>query len=224
MEIWLDSCNSQAIQAACRYGIIFGITTNPSLISKAGADPETIIHRLLDEQDGMLAVQVVSDKADEIVRQAHKLHAISERIVVKVPVIQQGLLAMKTLAENKVPIMATAVFNLNQALLAALAGADYLAPYVGRMYSSGIDAMEALQAIKKIYEHYNLSTRILAAALQSPEQITTCAKMGIHAITLKESLFNQFMADDSNTLEALEGFTSDWEGSKYKSSAFLGIS
>ncbi|MBA3817022.1 MAG: fructose-6-phosphate aldolase, partial [Parachlamydiaceae bacterium] len=108
-------------------------------------------------------------------------------------------------------------FNPNQALLAGLAGADYLAPYVGRMYSSGIDAVEALQAMKTIYDQYKIDTRIIGAALQSPEQITVCAKMGIHAVTLKDSLFNQFIADDPCTLESLEGFAADWELSKFKS-------
>lgn len=220
MEIWLDTCNSQVIKAAGQYGIIFGITTNPSILSKAQTDPEAVIHRLLDEQDGLVAVQVVADRADEMIRQALKLHSISDRIIVKVPVTQQGLIAMKTLSEREVPLMATAVFNPNQALLAALAGADYLAPYVGRMYSSGIDAIEALQTIKAIYDHYKIETRIIAAALQSPEQITVCAKIGMHAVTLKESLFNQFMANDSCTLESMEGFAADWE---LKSSSLLGI-
>lgn len=222
MEIWLDTCNSQAIKAACQYGIIFGITTNPSILAKANADPETIINRLLDEQDGPVAVQVVTENSEEMITQALKLHSISERVIVKVPVTQQGLIAMKTLSEREVPLMATAVFNPNQALLAALAGADYLAPYVGRMYNSGIDAVEALETIKCIYNHYKLETRIIAAALQSREQITACAKMGIHAVTLKESLFNQFIANDSYTLESLESFNADWETRKYKSSTLLG--
>jgi transaldolase len=217
MEIWLDTCNIQAIKAACRYGIIFGITTNPSILSKAGVDPEAVINKMLDEQDGPVAVQVVADKAEEIIHQALKLHSISERIIVKVPVTQQGFISMKALSEHEVPIMATAVYNPNQALLAGLTGANYLAPYVGRMYSSGIDAIEALQSIKVIYDHYKIETHIIAAALQSPEQITVCAKMGIHAVTLKESLFNQFMADDSCTLESLEGFTADWELNKKSS-------
>lgn len=223
MEIWLDACNSQAVKAACQYGIVFGITTNPTILSRADADPGTVIHRLLDEQDGLVAVQVVADKTEEMFRQALKLHSISERIIVKVPVTQQGIIAMKMLSEQEVPIMATAVFNPNQALLAALAGADYLAPYVGRMYNSGIDAIEALQIIKTIYDNYQMKTRIIAAALQSAEQITACAKMGIHAVTLKESLFNQFMADDSDTLEALESFAADWELSRFKSSSLLNI-
>lgn len=222
MEIWLDTCNSQSIKAACQYGIISGITTNPSILSKADEDPEKVILRLLDEQDGLVAVQVVADEADLMIRQALKLHSMSDRIIVKVPVIQQGLIAMKSLSEQEVPIMATAVFNPNQALLAALAGANYLAPYVGRMYSSGIDAIEALETIKSIYGHYHFETRIIAAALQSPEQIAVCAKIGIDAVTLKGSLFNQFMANDPFTLESLEGFAADWELGK-KSSSLLGV-
>lgn len=223
MEIWMDSCNSKAIEAACQYGIIYGVTTNPTLLAKVDCDLEKAINKLLDVQDGPVAVQVVAEEAEAIVHQALQLHSFSDRIVVKIPVTQQGLIAMKRLADHQLSVMATAVFQPNQALLAALAGADYLAPYVGRMYSAGIDALEALQTMKTMFERYHLKTKLIAAALQSAEQISSCAAMGIPAVTLKDSLFNQLMADDPNTIESLEGFASDWLKFKHKSSTLLSV-
>lgn len=221
MEIWMDSSDSKAIEAACHYGIIFGVTTNPTLLAKVDCDLDKAINKLLDIQDGPVAVQVIADEADAIVHQALQLHAFSDRIIVKIPVTQQGLIAMKRLEDHQLSVMATAIFQTNQAVLAALAGADYLAPYVGRMYSSGIDALEALQTMKTILDNYRLKTKLIAAALQSPEQISSCAAMGIQAVTLKESLFNQFIADDPNTLDSLEGFAADWQKSRHKSAALL---
>lgn len=223
MEIWIDSCDSEVIANACRYGIIFGVTTNPSILAKSESDLEKTINQLLDIQEGPVAVQVIADEADAMFRQAQALHSFSDRIIVKVPVTQQGLIAMKRLSEHEVAVMATAVFQPNQALLAALAGADYLAPYIGRMYNSGIDALEALQTMKIMYEKYELRTKLIAAALQSPEQITSCAAMGIHAITVKESLFAQLIADDPYTIDSLEGFAADWEKSRHQSSMLLGV-
>lgn len=223
MEIWIDSCDSQVIADACRYGIIFGVTTNPSMLAKSDCDLEKVINKLLDVQDGPVAIQVVADEASAMVHQAIALHTFSDRIVVKIPLTQQGLIAMKQLSEQEISIMATAVFQPNQALHAALAGADYLAPYIGRMYNSGIDALESLQTMKTIFDKYTLKTKLIAAALQSPEQITACAAMGISAVTMRGTLFNQFVTDDPYTIESLEGFAADWEKCKHKSSILLGV-
>lgn len=221
MEIWIDTFDNQAVAFASQFGILFGVTTNPSLLAKADSEPEKVINKLLDAQDGPVAVQVTADEADGMISQALALHAFSDRIIVKIPVTQQGLLAMKDITQNNISVMATAVFDPNQALLAALAGADYCAPYIGRMFSSGIDALVSLQSMKAIYDKYQFKTKLIAAALQSTEQIGSCAEMGIPAITLKEPLFAQFLADQEFTLSSLEGFASDWENMKYKSTLLL---
>lgn len=221
MEIWLDTCDSQSIEAACQLGIIHGITTNPSILAGAHADPEKVINTLLDLQDGPVAVQITAAASDEMIRRAMALHAFSDRIIVKLPVTQQGLIAIKALSQEEVCTMATAVFQPSQALLAALAGADYVAPYLGRMFDAGIDAQAALQSMVTIYRQYGFKTKILAAAIKTTDQIIACAEMGISAVTLKNSLFGRFVADDSYTLDSIKAFSEDWEAREYQSASLL---
>lgn len=215
MEIWLDTCDSRVISHANRLGIIHGVTTNPSLLAGAKEDHDKVIHRLLDVQDGPLAVQVTAMEADEMIRQALALQAISDRIIVKIPVIQEGLTAMKTLVEEGIAIMATAVFQPNQALLAALAGADYVAPYLSRMFDEGIDAYASLDTMASIYKNYQFKTKILAAALRTTDQITTCAAAGVAAVTLKSMLYSQFVANEQATLNSLRAFAEEWEAREH---------
>lgn len=216
MEIWLDTCDSQIVSTACRLGIIHGITTNPSILASAQEDQDKVISRLLDIQKGPVAVQVVADDADEMIKQALALHDFSHRIIVKIPVVQEGLAAMKVLVQEGISIMATAVFQPNQALLAGIVGADYVAPYVSRMFDEGIDAYSALETMASIYKNPQFKTKILAAALRTTEQITTCASMGISAVTLKGQLFSQFIANDKATVNSLMAFAEDWEACKYQ--------
>lgn len=210
MEIWLDSCDIHAIKSACKFNIVYGVTTNPSILSKTKEDPKVIISALLEIQNGPVAVQVVAKESDAMIQQALALNAFSSRIIVKVPVTKEGLVAMTAISQEYVPVMATAVFHPHQALLAALAGADYVAPYLGRMYDVGIDAHAALKEMQTIYRHYNFKTKILAAAIKTSGQIMNCAEMGISAVTLKETLFEQFLCDDSHTKAALQTFEADW--------------
>lgn len=211
MEIWLDTCDTRVISTACRLGIIYGVTTNPSILANAQENHEKVISQLLEIQDGPLAVQVTSEDANEMIKQGLALHSVSDRIIVKIPVIQEGFVAMKALVQEGVSIMATAVFNPNQALLAAIAGADYVAPYFGRMLDEGLDAQTALETMVLIYKNYQFKTKILAAALRTTDQITACASLGILAVTLKSSLFSQFVANDHSTLNCLSAFAEDWE-------------
>lgn len=221
MKIWLDTCDSKSIKLANDLGILYGITTNPTLIAAESGEIDDIVNRLLDEQDGPLAIQVTADRADEMIKQAVALHTFSDRIFVKVPVIREGLLAMKELAAQNIPVMATAVFHPNQALLAALAGADYVAPYLCRMFDVGIDAYAALQTMLTIYKNYDVKTQIIVAALRTTDQITACAAAGVSAVTMKSSLFTQFIADDSAALTSLRAFSEDWAARKRKESTLL---
>lgn len=213
MEIWLDSCNREIIKAACKFNIIYGITTNPSLIARTKERPEKIINDLLELQHGPVAIQVIAINSAEIIQQALALSAFSPRIIVKIPVTQEGLIAMKALSQDHIPVMATAIFQPNQALLASLAGAAYVAPYLGRMIDAGIEAHSSLQTMQTICNQYNFKTKIIAAAIKTPEQITACAEIGVKAITLKSALLDQFLCDDPYTLDALQAFSEDWESS-----------
>ncbi len=221
MEIWLDSCNHDAVKAACKFNIIYGVTTNPSLLATANKDPHYIIRGLLDIQNGPVAVQVCSTSSEEMIPSGLALNAISDRIIVKVPVTVEGLITMKALIQEHVPVMATAVFQPSQAILATVTGANYVAPYIGRMFDAGLDAYTTLQSMQTIYRQYASKTKILAAALRTPEQVISCAELGISAVTLKEALFKQLLSNDPHTLNCLETFTEDWNAREYQASSIL---
>lgn len=221
MEIWLDTCNIKGIQAAQALGITFGITTNPSILASGSESPEKIIANILEIQNGPIAVQVTPANAKEICERAIALRAFSNRIIVKVPVTTEGLIAIRTLSQEKIPVMATAVFDPRQTLLATLAGAAYVAPYVGRMFDEGIEAYTALESMVKILDKYGRNTKIIAAALRTTDQIMACAALGVDAVTIKTSLFQQFISDDPMTLESLNAFSIDWEARNHREDLLL---
>lgn len=223
MDIWLDTCDRQEVIDAGRFGIICGVTTNPSILAKDGEDPEKIINMLLEVQDGPVAVQVLGDSEQEMIDKALALHAFSDKVIVKLPVTQQGLLAMNHLyMEEEVPVMATAVFQPVQALLASLAGAAYVAPYVGRMSDAGINFYQALSSMSTIARQYQFKTKILAA-VKTVAQMMSCAELGIDAVTLKPALFKEMIADDRLTLEAIQEFNKDWQKNSYREASLLSL-
>lgn len=209
MQIWLDSINFDLISKAEKLGILYGVTTNPSLLSKTSEPLETI-HTLLKIQKGPITVQVVAEKAQEMIHQAKQLHKLSPRIIVKIPITSEGLEAIHSLSKDNIKTMATVVFHPNQALLAALAGADYVAPYLSHMQKSDPDALSQLETMLKIFDHYGQKTKVLVASVRSQDQISLCLKMGVDAITLKDMVFMEMIQDHEMTLQKVEGFSKDW--------------
>jgi transaldolase len=211
MDIWLDTTNIKTIQRAVRFGILAGVTTNPSLIAHAGSDMETLLRDLLHFQEGPVTAQVVAEEVHEMVQQGQSLHAISNRIIVKVPITQKGLEAIHLLSRQGIPTMATVLFHPRQALMAALAGADYVALYISRMEKAGEDPWIALASMKSIFNNYRFKTQILGASLHTLEHVVKCAEVGIYGATLKDELFEKMVADQPQTLSGVEQFASDWK-------------
>ena len=211
MEIWLDSSNVQLIKKAYKMGILYGVTTNPSLISQTHRKLEDVIQDILDAQPGPTTVQVTAEEASQMIRQGEKLHAFSPRIIVKVPVTVHGLETISYLSKKGVKTMATVVFDPNQVLVAALAGADYVAPYISAIEREGEDAQEILGTMMHIISYYKLKTKVLAASIKDAAQIKNFARMGLHAITLKDDVFNKFVDTHELTIERMEQFAVDWK-------------
>jgi TalC/MipB family fructose-6-phosphate aldolase len=209
MQIWLDSINLELIRKAKKLGVLYGVTTNPSLLSRSPRPFETI-QALLDAQEGPITVQVIAEEAPEMIHQGKQLHEISSRIIVKVPVTTEGLETIHALSKNNIRTMATVVFHPHQALLASLAGADYIAPYLSHMQKSDPDALSQLETMLKVVNHYGMKTKILVASLRTQDQISLCLKMGAHAITLKDAIFKEMVEDHEMTLQRVEIFTKDW--------------
>ncbi|MCE5315933.1 MAG: hypothetical protein LLG04_01040 [Parachlamydia sp.] len=203
MEIWIDSAEHEAVRRAQHLGFLHGVTTNPALIRQAGQPLENILENLLAAQPGPVAVQVTVEDAERMVQQTEEWRGISERLIIKIPATREGYRAMGILSKRSVPVMATVIFHPHQALLAAKAGAHYVAPYVTRMQKAGIDSMAALATMRAILAQHGFKTRILAASLSSLDQIVQCAELGLPAMTLKEDLFEVLTQDSPQTRACL---------------------
>lgn len=214
MEIWLDTINLETIRKAKDIGILFGVTTNPTILSQTDKSIEKTLEMILEIHQGPITVQVIADQAKEMIEQGKKLYKQFHQVIVKVPVTTVGLEAIKHLSSLGIPVMATVVLDCHQALLAALAGATYMAPYVSRIEKNGNDPREILNNTVQIYKNQKLPTKILAASIQHRDWIINLAMMGIHAVTLKDPIFYDFISTSEHTQHAVEQFAIDWAARK----------
>jgi transaldolase len=217
MQIWLDSADIPLVEKAAKMGVLHGVTTNPSIVAECKLPLEDLIEALLKIQKGPISVQVTASDAKTMIKQAEALHQFSDRIVVKIPVTEEGLMAIHDLS-GKMPIMATAVFDVNQVLLAAKAGASYIAPYYSRICDEDINGIDAIREMLGLLRRYAFPSQLLAASLRSPEQVKELAEMGAHAVTLKENVFNGLIENNPQTVESIHRFKQDWMSAKSRRS------
>ncbi len=211
MKIWLDTTNVDLVKKANALGILYGVTTNPSLIAQSNRPMKIVLQELLDHQDGPVTAQVIAADVAGMIDQAKQLYDFSDRIIVKIPVTQEGYEAIHHIAKQEIPVMATVVLEPHQAMVAAIAGAAYIAPYVGQIEKSGKNPWEALAMMLKMYQHGQMKTEILAASISTVDQISRCAEMGIPHITLKDGVFLNLIGTNSVTLERVRQFKQNWE-------------
>lgn len=193
MKLWLDTVDLNAIKEAEKIGILHGVTTNPVLLAEAKKRPEEIIPALLTHQKGPVAIQVSSKETAEMIRQGKKLHAISPRIIIKVPVTREGLEVITELSKEGIPTMGTVLFQPLQALTASIAGTRYVAPYISHIENGGKDPWEILQSMQRILSHTENRTDILAASIKSLSYLQRCAELGVSHITVKTPLFYELV-------------------------------
>lgn len=210
MDIWLDTVDTKTISLGNKLGILKGVTTNPSLIGKSGKNLEENLDAILKCQSGPVTVQVTAVDHSNMIEQAETLREFSERIIVKIPVTQEGLKAIASLSRLRFPIMATAIFTPFQALLACRAGAIYIAPYFSRIKNS----LDILESILLTLDRYNFKTEMVVASLKTAEDLEDCFHLGVDAVTIKENLFQILIEDQSGTFEALDQFSKDWKSGK----------
>lgn len=211
MDIWLDTTNTHTVQKAVRFGLLSGVTTNPTLIAQAKCDVEEILEELLHHQEGPVTAQVVADETLDMVQQGQNLYSLSNRLIIKVPVTKNGLEAIHLLSRQGIPTMATVIYHPRQALMAALAGANYVAPYLGRLEKAGGDPWAMLARIVHLFQTYRLQTKILGASLQTIEHVLQCAEAGIYGVTIRDELFEKLIECDPLTLKCVEQFAHDWK-------------
>lgn len=215
MKFFIDTANINEIKEAASYGLLDGVTTNPSLVAKEGKNFRQLLDEILKIVDGPISAEVVSTDYNGILKEAHELAAIHKNIVVKVPLIKEGIKAVKSLSDEGINTNVTLCFSPTQALLAAKAGATYISPFVGRLDDISTDGMGLIQQIVQIYENYDFKTQVLVASIRHPLHLVDAALMGAHVATMPfdviEKLFKHPLTDIG-----LEKFLSDWRKTNEK--------
>lgn len=196
-------------------GILDGVTTNPSLVSKEGKDFRKLLDEILAIVDGPVSAEVISTDYNGILKEAHELAKIHHNIVIKVPLIKEGLKAVRTLSSENIKTNVTLCFSPSQALLAAKAGASYISPFVGRLDDISHDGMELISQIIQIYKNYNYKTEILVASIRHPLHVVEAAMMGADVCTMPFSVIDRLFNHPLTDL-GLEKFLSDWKKSQNK--------
>jgi len=210
MKIYLDTGNIQEIREAASLGVIDGITTNPSLVSKEGRNFKDLLLEVCSVVDGPISAEVVSVEADAMVQEGRELAKIHKNIVVKCPLIPEGLKATKQLASEGIRVNVTLCFSAAQALLAAKAGAWCVSPFIGRLDDISSHGMELIRQIVTIFTNYKFPTLVLVASVRSPQHVVEAALAGGHICTLPYSVFQQLVKHPL-TDSGLKKFLADWE-------------
>jgi transaldolase len=215
MKFFIDSANIEEIREAASLGILDGVTTNPSLVAKEGRNFRQLLDEILDIVDGPVSAEVVSVDKDGILKEARELASIHRNIVVKVPLIREGLKAVRQLTDEGINTNVTLCFSPTQALLAAKAGATYISPFIGRLDDISIDGMELIQQIVTIYHNYDFPTQVLAASIRHPFHVVDAALMGAHVATIPFKIIEQ-MFFHPLTDSGLKRFLDDWKQNETK--------
>jgi len=213
MKIFLDTANIASIRHYSEMGMVDGITTNPTLLSKEGGDPEEIIREIVKMVQGPVSLEVISTEVNQIMEEAYILKQYGSNVVIKVPMIPDGLKAVKKLREEGIDTNVTLVFSATQALLAAKAGASYVSPFIGRLDDIGNDGMSLIRDINQIFKNYQYNTKILVASVRHPIHVIESAKVGADVVTLPPDILGK-MFFHPLTDKGLKTFISDWENLK----------
>jgi len=210
MKIFLDTANVNEIKEAASLGVLDGVTTNPSLVAKEGKDFRQSLEEICSIVNGPVSAEVVSTDFNGMVREGQELAKIHPNIVVKVPIIKEGLKAIKKLSAEGIRINCTLIFQPMQALLAAKAGATFVSPFVGRLDDVSTAGMEIISQIRQIFDNYGFDTEILAASLRHPMHAFEAAMLGADIGTMPYSVFEQLIKHPLTDV-GLKKFLEDWE-------------
>ena len=211
MRIFLDTANVDQIRQGVKLGVVSGITTNPSLISKEGlADYKAVVKEICKIVHGPVSAEVVVEGVEPMIKQARDIATWASNVVIKVPATTDGLEVISVLSKEDIKINMTLCFSLNQALLGALAGATYVSPFVGRLDDIGHDGMELVGDIVGVFEYYQLTTEVIAASIRHPEHCVVAAKAGAHIATVPYKVLMQ-MIQHPLTDAGVTRFLADWQ-------------
>jgi transaldolase len=210
VKLFLDTAFIDQIEEVKRWGILDGVTTNPTHVSKTGANPKELYPRICRLVDGPVSLETVALDADGIVAEGRELAKIADNVVVKVPIVKEGLIAVKRLSAEGIKTNVTVTFSALQALLAAKAGAGYISPFVGRLDHVGHDGMELAAQIRQIYDNYGYETQIIVAAVRHPVHVLRAALIGADVCTLNFEVMGMLYQHPLTDI-GIELFLKDWD-------------
>lgn len=211
MKIFIDTANIDEIKEANSWGVLDGVTTNPSLVAKEGKDFKSIITEIANIVDGPISAEAISLESKGMAEEARKLSRIHKNIVIKIPLTKEGLKAVKILSGEGIRTNVTLCFSATQALLAAKAGATYISPFIGRLDDVSQTGMELVRDIKQIYSNYRIKTEIIVASIRHPLHVLEAAKIGADIATAPFSVLEKLFKHPLTDI-GIERFLKDWEG------------
>ncbi|MCZ6581766.1 MAG: fructose-6-phosphate aldolase [Thaumarchaeota archaeon] len=210
MKIFLDTANVETIRMYNEMGLVDGITTNPSLLSKEGGDPQKVMETIVDMIKGDVSLEVVSTEYEGMLEEGRRLRKFGDNVVVKCPMTPDGLRACKTLTAEGIPVNVTLVFSSNQAILAAKSGAKYLSPFIGRLDDIGQDGISLVKEIHDILKNYDFKTQILVASIRHPIHVVQAGKIGADVVTMPPAILGKMLKHKLTDI-GLKNFLADWE-------------
>lgn len=214
MKFFIDTANIDEIKEIESWGVLSGVTTNPSLIAKEkDVVFEEVIEEITSIVDGPISAEVTSNDSEAMIREGKALHAIHENVVVKIPMTVEGLKAIRALEDEGIPTNCTLIFSINQALLALQAGASFISPFIGRLDDIGNDGLDLIKSLADTIDFYGYDSEIIAASIRHPLHVQQAAMAGAHIATVPFKVFKQ-MVSHPLTDKGIEQFTKDFEGTR----------
>ena len=213
MKLFIDTANLDEIKEVSSWGVLKGVTTNPSLIAKEGRDFKTVVGEITEIVDGPISAEVVSLDHQGMLEEARDLSKIHKNIIIKVPMTKEGLKAVNILDKEGIRTNVTLIFSANQALLAARAGASYVSPFIGRLDDIGNEGINIVRDIAEIFDVFGIETEIISASIRHPIHVLESAKAGADIATIPYKVFNQ-MLNHPLTNSGIDQFLKDWESVK----------
>ena len=210
VKIFLDTANIDEVREAASWGVLDGVTTNPTLVAKTGRKFAEVIQDMIALVDGPISLEVTSEDAESMIRDGEKLAKLHKNVVVKIQMTTEGLKAIKALSAKGIRVNTTLIFSANQALLAAKAGAKYVSPFIGRLDDIGQDGMQVIREIVPIFRNYEIDCEVLVASVRHPIHVIEAAKIGADIVTLPFEVLKK-MTQHSLTDVGLKRFLDDWK-------------
>jgi len=213
MKFFIDTANIGEIQKGLEMGLVDGVTTNPSLIAKEKKDPDTVIREILSVVDGPVSLEVIATDSKGMCEEARKLAALGTNAVIKIPMTEEGIKAVRTLSQEGIKTNVTLVFQPTQALIAAKAGATYVSPFIGRIDDISSRGMDIVEDILVIFSNYMFETEVIVASIRNPLHVLQAALLGAHIATIPFAVLKQLMNHPLTDI-GIERFLKDWESIK----------